>query len=59
MKHYLLLALGAAYPLFAFATPYSDLLARPDMFMAAYPLAGLAFIATGAARRRPTRTTHA
>lgn len=59
MKHYLLLALGAAYPLFAFATPYMDLLARPDMFMAAYSLAGLAFIATGSARRRPTRTTHA
>ena len=59
MKHYLLLALGAAYPLFAFATPYMVLLARPDMFMAASSLPGLAFIATGSARRRPTRTTHA
>lgn len=59
MKHYLLLALGAAYPLFAFATPYTDLLARPDMFMAAYSLAGLAFIATDPPRRRSARPARA
>ncbi len=37
----------------------TDLLARPDMFMAAYSLAGLAFIATGPARRRSARPARA
>ena len=56
MKHYILLALGAAYPLFAFAAPFADLLARPDMLMAAYSITGLAFIGLGAyAPRRAAR----